>query len=261
MPGQSRPRARFAAFVASLALGLASIPARADQSADRTEDERQALALYEKSKAEYDLGHFAAACQLLRQAYALRPEPVLLFNLARAYEGEGNLEQALEAYARYLSAGEAASDRASIEARMATLRHQIDERESLRRQRDEEHGRAVESRRLAALAPERRPPSIAPALAVLGLGAATLGVGGILGRVANQRHAAAVDDPFRASAAEKQSQALSDARIANVLFVVGGIAAAGGSSWLAFVLFERSRTPVKVSGGVGSSGLMLSGSF
>jgi hypothetical protein len=52
----------------------------------------------------YQNGQFGDAANLLQQAYAIKPVPALLFNIARAYERMGNDEQAIRFYQRYLDA-------------------------------------------------------------------------------------------------------------------------------------------------------------
>jgi tetratricopeptide (TPR) repeat protein len=52
----------------------------------------------------YQDGNYAEAAKLLAQAYAIKPVPALLFNIARAYERAGDDEQAIRYYRRYLDA-------------------------------------------------------------------------------------------------------------------------------------------------------------
>ena len=103
----------------------------------------EALGLYHQGERAYELGHFDEAITLLARAYALSSEPVLQYDLARAYEGKGDLEAAARGYASYLSTQADIPDRAAIERRVATVRAQIDERVRLQREAAEARARAA----------------------------------------------------------------------------------------------------------------------
>lgn len=66
--------------------------------ADKAEAERlSGLAIEEFNAKNYD-----KAVGLFEQAYALDPQPNYLFNIGRVYEEAGNLESAVEFYARFV---------------------------------------------------------------------------------------------------------------------------------------------------------------
>jgi anti-sigma factor RsiW len=187
---------------------------------------------------------------LLLEAYALQPEPVILFNLARAYEGLGDLQKAIEAYGRYLDRDPSASDRKSIEQRIATLKKQVDDVAALEKQRDEERARAIEARRAAADAERRaeleeqrkRRPSAVPWV-VAGVGVLGVGVGLVLGVVSHDHYASAVSEPFKSPAEADYAAARNFANGANAAFVAGGVIAAAGASWGLISLFSGTKTP------------------
>ncbi len=110
----------------------------------------KAAELFKSSAEAYRQGNFKGTVDLLKEAYALDPQPVMLYNLGRAYEGLGDVDAAMDAYKRYLQADPKAPDRPSIEQRIATLQRTKDERSSLEKQRDEERKKAEENARLAA---------------------------------------------------------------------------------------------------------------
>src|SRR5688500_927241 len=56
------------------------------------------------------------------ESYAVYPEPLVLYNLARALEGLGDFAGAVSEYERYLRTGGNLSDRGGIERRVGTLR-------------------------------------------------------------------------------------------------------------------------------------------
>src|SRR5512134_1262829 len=221
------PRARhLVAFAVAMALAA---PAAA-QPTDPAKAKAKALDLYAESRTQYEAGAFEQAAQLLRDAYALYPEPILLYNLARALEGMGDTRGAVEQYEKYLATATDIKDRGAIERRVDTLKIQIE-------QQDEKERIA----RDAATLPKRRPETERPAeqpqgrsilpWVTVGVGVAIVGAGGAMGYLATQRHDAAVDEPIHAESRRLQDQAETYATTANVLFIAGGVVVAGGVVW------------------------------
>ncbi len=240
VPAMSALRLRTGAR-AFVAVGLvwASLAstARIASAAPPNDDAHRAVELFERSATAYDAGRFADAVQLLKDAYRLRPDPVLLYNLARAYEGMGALADAVEAYTRFLTAQPTAKDRGAIEARVATLRAQLDEQARLERERDvAQRARQEQAVRLhraeaeqaKAATPPRRPSAIP--WVVAGVGGAGLATGAVFGVLSAARHSAAISDA-QASIAGDQAQARTFATVANVTLVAGGVLAALGLGW------------------------------
>jgi len=124
----------------ALALALAALdPPLAlgrDAWAQTDPSVQRAREIFKKSEQSYRDGRFQEAVDLLTEAYRLDPKPVLLYNMARAYEGLGDNPRALDAYRRYLQSEPHAPDRGALEQRIATLERQQEEREALERQRD-----------------------------------------------------------------------------------------------------------------------------
>lgn len=203
--------------------GPASPPAAPAPSSD----ELRAHEIYQQGAAAYREGRFKEAEALLLQAYAIAPKPVLLYNLARVYEGTGEFGKAADAYARYLDAEPAARDRGALTQRIATLRAEIAERERLKREHDS----------AAAAEPERaRPKPVVLPWIVGGVGVAGLITGGVFGVIASSRHSEAQDEYFQQDAARAQEDAAGYRDIANVCFVAGGILAVGGAVWTVLAL-------------------------
>jgi tetratricopeptide (TPR) repeat protein len=222
---------RVAAYVAvlttSLFGGFGTLRAARADDASTTEAQRESrsLDLFEKSAAAYDSGRFADAITLLQQAYELKKEPVLLYNMGRAYEGLGELAFAAQAYESFLQGQPNAPDRGALERRIATLRRQVAEREALRRR---------------ALDRDRTSPPVASGGAsampwvVVGLGAAGLATGGVLGLLASQRNLDAKSEPTYARADRLHTQAEALARGANYCLIGGGIVVVAGVIWAIF---------------------------
>jgi tetratricopeptide (TPR) repeat protein len=230
------------AYVLTLGLALSVTPAFADAKKDK------ALALFEKSDKAYKDGKFEQAVKLLEEAYSLYPEPLLLYNLGRAQEGLGDLPGAVASYEKYLEDGKQITDRGAIERRVETLKAQLAtrdeeqkrlaEEEQKRKQAEEERQRAeaereadrkrIEAERLAA---QKSPLETWGPWITIGTGAAIVATGFYFGARASSSHDDAVASPVQRDAAELQASAESSATIANVLFVVGGLATAGGIGW------------------------------
>src|SRR5438132_8438537 len=81
----------------------------------------RALALFADSDKAYKAGEFERAGELLRAAYDLYPEPILLYNLGRALESTNDHPGAIDAYERYLKASPEAKDRGAVERRIAMM--------------------------------------------------------------------------------------------------------------------------------------------
>lgn len=226
------------AYVLTLGLALSATPAFADAKKDK------ALALFEKSDKAYKDGKFEQAVKLLEEAYRLYPEPLLLYNLGRAQEGLGDLPGAVSSYEKYLEDGKEITDRGAIERRVETLKAQLAardeeqkrlaEEEQKRKQAEQDRRRAEEERkRIEAerLAAQKSPLETWGPWITIGTGAAIVATGFYFGARASSTHDDAVASPVQRDAAELQDSAERSATIANVLFVVGGLATAGGIGW------------------------------
>jgi tetratricopeptide (TPR) repeat protein len=198
----------------------------------------RALELFEQSAAAYRAGDLERAQRLLEEAYALDPDPTLLYNLARVYEGLGKLEAAVAAYRDYIARVTEAEDLGAIEKRIATLEQQITELRG-----------AAERERVPPPAPPpsvetsapttRRPPSPAPWI-VAGVGAVGLGAGAALGVLARAAHRDAVAEGSFTRARELQDRATLRATAANVSLIAGGALVVAGVGW---GLFRAGKAP------------------
>lgn len=225
----STARALVVFLCAFCAIAVAS-SARGEQppaaAAAVTDASRRALEIFRKSQVAYREGRFQEAIELLESSYALKPEPVLMYNLARAQEGKGDTRAAIDAYERYLREDPAAADRLSIEQRIVTLRAQIADRAALEKQRDEERRRAEETEKRAT-----GRSSIAPWI-VGGSGLAVVGAGVVLTLAGQSRYATAKAEPVQLQADHEYSAAKTLVAFADAAFVVGGITTAGAIVWL-----------------------------
>lgn len=237
-------------IVFAVLLGTWSSPVRAD-------DRDEALALFEQSDRAYKAGEFEKAAELLRAAYDLYPEPLLLYNLGRAQEGFGDVAGAVESYERYLEAADDIKDRGAIERRIDTLKAQLakQERDAKRLAEEQERRRREEEerRRNPPRPIDRRPPlqKYGPWIA-MGSGGAIVLTGAYFGIRASTRHDDAVAAPIQRDAAALQRSAERSATIANVLFVVGGATIASGLAWKLWQWQSGATTSARVQVAPGS---------
>src|SRR5690349_4339746 len=130
-----------------LVLGIFLVLTSTSFAAPKGKNHDKAVRLVVQSQEHYEAGRFREAIQLLEEAYGLEESPTILYNLARAYEGVGESERALNAYEKYIEKEPKASDRGAVEKRIETLKQQIAERKKLAEERDAEAKRAAEARR------------------------------------------------------------------------------------------------------------------
>lgn len=206
--------------------GLALPPvARAAPADDAAEQFDQAELLYRE-------GRYDEAIAILRELIAAYPEPILRFNLGRAYESAGRLEEAIDAYERYLEASPDAPDRVDVEGRIGRLQTQLAAQEP---EPEPE--------------PDPEPPSPPPDKPIIapwvlaGVGGAGLALGVTFGSLSRARSNEARDaqtDQVRATAALDEARRF--ATVANVSLAVGGALAVAGLAWGIAAVAKRKRS-------------------
>jgi tetratricopeptide (TPR) repeat protein len=107
-------------IVAVLILTIGTL-AHADAASDAAEVKRH----YDEGTAAYSLGDFVRAAEEYKAAYKLRHDPVFLYNVAQAYRGAGDLEQAKFFYRSYLRNAPRAPNKVDIEERIRSIEEQI----------------------------------------------------------------------------------------------------------------------------------------
>jgi tetratricopeptide (TPR) repeat protein len=120
-----------------------------DETAEQEKRFADARQFYDNGKLAYDMGHFDDAVSQFERAYALRPAPLLLFNMAQCHRQLGHADKARHLYESFLreSAG-ADSPQAAIA---------VEELEKLQRKLAEEERLAAERAAAEAAATEGRP--------------------------------------------------------------------------------------------------------
>jgi tetratricopeptide (TPR) repeat protein len=242
---------------------MASVAPRAlaDDAREKAPKAR-ALELFEQSARAYRDGRFQDAIDLLLEARRVKPEPVLLYNLGRAYEALGKPAEAANAYAEYIAEDPRAVDRRAIEGRIATLRAQAEQLDKAKSPPPPPPPPAAPAPPApAAPLADREEPTVVPWV-ITGVGIAGVGAGVALAIVASIRHDDAVNEAAQRPAQEKQDQAETFATGATIAFITGGVVAAGGLTWLgirAFGTSSRGGASVRLLPGPGA--LTLSGRF
>lgn len=233
-----------------LAFGSAtafSSPADAAPKAKPVPKKDQAEERFQLAQEHYRNGRFAESVEILLELRKSFPDPILLYNLARSYEGLGENEKAIEAYEQYLNEAPDSEDKGAVEQRVTTLRQQIEEKQRL--EADRERLRKQKPRTIVRekqVAP--RGPGIWPWL-VVGAGVVSTGVGATFGVLAKQSEGDAKDEPAQKSAKADLDRAEKQATIANVALIGGGVLLAAGVTWI--VLSPRSSKSPSASVGLG----------
>lgn len=98
-----RSAARKWALVMALGIGTYGAPALADGTGSDLERSAEVNELNEQGAALYASRDYRRAVERFLRAYAIDPDPNLLFNIARCYEKLGDREAAIEKYEEFLS--------------------------------------------------------------------------------------------------------------------------------------------------------------
>lgn len=106
-------------FLLSLLLSLGAL------AAPKVDPTVKARAAFQAAQQLYQADKFAAALEKFQEAQALKPHPVILFNIARCHEQLGATREALAAYREYLKQLPTASDKDAVEASIATLEKKL----------------------------------------------------------------------------------------------------------------------------------------
>jgi tetratricopeptide (TPR) repeat protein len=114
---------------------------------------------FKSAQLHYSLGEFEDAVKDFREAYRLRQEPAILFNIAQAYRQLGKHADAYFYYRQYLSQKTDAPNRPEVESLIEQMRRRVDE-ENEQKMRTERDPAAVHNPESTMAAPhaEATPP-------------------------------------------------------------------------------------------------------
>jgi tetratricopeptide (TPR) repeat protein len=216
----------------------------------------RALQLLNESSVAYREGRFGEAATMLQEAYALHAEPILLYNLARALEADGQLDEAAAAYRQFLEVAPEAEQAAPSRRRVEVIEGLIAARDApvVVEPVVVEEAPVI----VAAPPPSAGPDTTAPwvmfaaSTAIAGAGAILLGVSVV--RYADAERASMIDY----AAIESEAFALRDAGA--VLLGIGAAAMVGTGIW-AIVASTSSGPSESVALRVSPFGLQLDGTF
>ncbi len=228
----------------------------------------RAAELFKKSADAYLHGDFAQAVALLDEAYTLDPQPVLVYNKARAHEGLGHVDEAIASYEKYLADEPTSPDRGAIEQRLVTLRHQRDERAALAKDRAavENERAAVEKERATVTEPPPEAPRRRSVLPYVVMGAGGLGLigGAAFGLMAKSREDDATSERVQRTSIELRDTGETFATVSNISFIAGGALVAAGAVWWVLDMKSTKRrgtTAMPVQVGLGPSFITVGGSL
>jgi tetratricopeptide (TPR) repeat protein len=188
--------------------------------------------------SSYQAREYERAVELFEQAYEIRPEPDLVYNIARSQERLAHREEAIEAYERFLSLpGTTGELRARALANVRSLREEIAALDAAAGPRTDG---GVGGTGPAAPPVEPPPRSAAPAAdrgsssmgtagyALLGIGAAAMIGGAIFGGMALSANSRYEEAGFSQDRLDLRADVESRALAADILLFGGaGIAAVG----------------------------------
>ena len=211
-------------------------PASADESFE---------SLTEQASQKFRDKDYEAAIALFERAYALNPEPNILFNIGRIYEEAGKLDDAIIYYEKFI-----ADPQVDLESKQKALRRRDLAREIVEiRKKDEERRRAEAAAKEPTPPPttdtpppttdtppptteDPHPPrsrNLRPlGYTLMGTGAAALIAGGVVGGLAKGHERDFHNATSLQAAGDAKAAALRLAPAADGLFIAGGILAAAG---------------------------------
>jgi tetratricopeptide (TPR) repeat protein len=221
---------------------------------------------FKKGQTHYALGEFQEAIEEFREAYRLRQEPAILFNLAQSYRQIHEWQHAYFHYRQYLNQNPEASNRVEVESLIEQMKTKIDEDERAAKAQPapvpvvveaaqppaQQAVAATEPVRMATPPPEAQKPAFvaptptapaAPPPRGHGLryaGYAALGAGAIAGGVALVLHGSAQSaaDQFNgkyqagtltAADSRLRDEATSKGKLATEALIAGAVLIAGGA--------------------------------
>lgn len=88
---------------------------------------KDAKKIYEEATAAFGLGRYADAAEKYEAAFAIRPDPALLYNAAQAYRLGGNKARALELYRNYVRLYPDGSNSNDARSHVVALKKEIED--------------------------------------------------------------------------------------------------------------------------------------
>jgi len=227
----------------------------------------------------YKNGRYHESAERLKEAYALEPNPRLLYNIARAYDQAGELTEALDYYQQYVGVPEgndapllkrsslaidrikgllnkqADQARSEAQAKAQAERAQAEAAEARRAQEAAEVRSRAAAEAVLEVAQATRRRQRTASLIVGGVGVAAVGVGVAFGVEANAAYSHFKSATTVSDKDINEAQTRTASLIADVSFAAGVAALA-----TAALLFPKGPEPT-LALGVGPRGAFLVGRF
>ncbi len=270
-----RAKSPFCTFVAVLSiasLGSGQAMAAAPAAAGDTQAPDQAAVYEQEAIAAFEAGRYEDAVSNFKQAYELDQNPNILFNIGRVYEEAGDLEAAVDFYKQFISKpGVSLDNRKFALERIDVLEQIVAKTKPV----EDEPEQPVEPPPPAVEDPapaqpeidagvdadnERRRKQRIGGYVLLGVGAASLIGGGVVGGLASSTQTELADTSDPARRVELVEQGDSRALTADVLFITGGTLALVGLIVTLTALPKRGdkgRTALAPSFGRDGGGVVL----
>jgi tetratricopeptide (TPR) repeat protein len=188
----------------------------------------------------FEARDYDAAVVLFEKAYAADPNPNYLFNIGRVYEEKGDLKKAIVYYQRFVGqSGVDLESRQTATERLKVLREALAQLDADEPSRPSDEPDDVVAQPDEALDPSTATDDDASAAkrkktlritgyALMGAGGVGLIVGGVFGGLASSSVDDAQSDPFVDRQEAFRDRARTQARVADAMFITGGVLAAAG---------------------------------
>lgn len=211
----------------------AAAPEGTDTGATEAEKD-EASALSDQAISKFKAKDYDGAVELFQKAYDIDPQPNYLFNIGRVYEEAGNLENAVEFYARFVKQpGVDLDSRGVALDRLKVLRAIVEETEEKQpKEKPPEEEQPEETQPEADPVPppdpvdqdaERKRKTMRGAgFGLVGVGAAALIGGAVVGGLAQSDNNNAGEAATPADAEDLLASSKTKALTADILYGVGG---------------------------------------
>ena len=245
-------------------------PARAqeEQASPQEAAEEAFQAEAQRARELYAEERFDEAIQAFESAYALKPEPNILYNIGRIHEKKGEFEEATDYYERFVNEPDIKlAARQDALARIKALREVLAMRKQQREAEEAADAQGSSSTTDAAVtttqgeeplttAPVDPPepikrPGIAPTATLVGLGVGSLVVGGLFARRTQVAHQQLEQTGDLEESRALRTQGRRDAVIADAGLITGVALIAAGVT-LRIIQLRRASTEVSITSNLSS---------
>jgi tetratricopeptide (TPR) repeat protein len=190
----------------------------------------------------FEAKDYDGAVELFEKAYAADPQANYLFNIGRVYEEKGDLEKAITYYQRFmgqsgvdLESRQAATERLKVlREALAQLKAQEDDGAPPKDEPPKDEGTEQPTDQTPAVTDEdeqankRKKTLRITGYSLMGAGGAGLIVGAVFGSLASGSVDDGQADPFVDRREAFMERARKQARVADAMFITGGVLAATG---------------------------------